>query len=448
MIERAEHGERSQRFRSAISDFIEDRKATKLNGKDDAEVAAKYEYATWLSEAARRVSQIQAVTHVLKATHPDARGTSLHVDPKRLPKHAEIGSHSLDENFADDVVGNAAALDVFKFLKIEVEDRPLLDWMQAKDPDLQAALAEDSATGEAWMQSFSSLVREEQQPASHPLAKQIYWLTGDDPTDDGQYHLLQPLFASSFTHVIDAEIRDARFGELNKLARQARRERKAHDIPYRDYRGLVVRKLGGTKPQNISQLNSERGGINYLLDSSPPNWGKERALNLRGNESALYAFRWFDEVEALLKKLQKLLKANPDPNLETRQKREAIERNLGQQLAEFGAAVRGSHPPGWTRDSNCRLPLCEQLWLDSERTELPVRTDEHEQDDIEFNKAYDLGNWPDEVAKRFGAWLNGRLRTADINTVGDSELQHWSRQAILDTQWPIPMQRQARGGAA
>ncbi|TVQ42384.1 MAG: type I-F CRISPR-associated protein Csy1, partial [Wenzhouxiangella sp.] len=353
-----------------------------------------------------------------------------------------------DENFADDVVGNAAALDVFKFLKIEVEDRPLLDWMQANDPDLQAALAEDSATGEAWMQSFSSLVREEQQPASHPLAKQIYWLTGDDPTDDGQYHLLQPLFASSFTHVIDAEIRDARFGELNKLARQARRERKAHDIPYRDYRGLVVRKLGGTKPQNISQLNSERGGINYLLDSSPPNWGKERALNLRGSESALYAFRWFDEVEALLKKLQKLLKANPDPNLETRQKREAIERNLGQQLAEFGAAVRGSHPPGWTRDSNCRLPLCEQLWLDSERTELPVRTDEHEQDDIEFNKAYDLGNWPDEVAKRFGAWLNERLRTAGINTVGDLELRHWSRQAILDTQWPIPIQRRASGGSA
>lgn len=448
MTEPTEHRKRSQRFRAAISGFIEDRKTAKLNGKDDSKIAARYEYATWLSDAARRVSQIQAVTHVLKATHPDARGTSLHADPQSLSGHAEIGSHSLGEDFTDDVVGNAAALDVFKFLKIEVDNRPLLEWMQTSDPDLQAALSDDSKTAENWMQAFASLVREEELPVSHSLAKQIYWLTGDDPTDDAQYRLLQPLFASSLTHAIHAEIQDARFGETNKLSRQARREGKAHDTPYRDYPGLVVRKLGGTKPQNISQLNSERGGINYLLDSSPPDWGNHRALNLRGRESAFSAFRWFGEVEGLLKALRVILKSDPAPNLKTRKRREAIEKSLGQQLAEFGAAVRGSHRPGWTRENECHLPMCEQLWLDSERTELQVRADEHEQEDIEFNQAYQLGHWPDEVAQRFGAWLNDWLRAVGINAVGDSELRRWSRQAILETQWPVPVQRRAQGGAA
>ncbi|WP_234420839.1 type I-F CRISPR-associated protein Csy1, partial [Xanthomonas fragariae] len=61
-------------------------------------------------------------------THPDARGSSLHVPPDSLPQHAEIGSHLLGAHYAQDVVGNAAALDVFKFLKIEVEGQGLLAW--------------------------------------------------------------------------------------------------------------------------------------------------------------------------------------------------------------------------------------------------------------------------------------------------------------------------------
>lgn len=444
----AEMTKRSRNFHATILEFIEARKEAKMKGKDDPEVAAKYAYSTWISEAARLATQLQVVTHVLKATHPDAKGTSLNVDPKNLTPHAEIGSHSLGEEFANDVAGNAAAMYVSSFLQIVVEGRTLLEWMQTRDPDLQRALSNDSETAQAWMQSFAGLIREEQQPSSHPLAKQIYWLTGDEPSDDSQYLLLQPLFASSLAHAVHAEIQDSRFGEANKLARQAYRQRKAHEKPYRDYPGLVVRKLGGTKPQNISQLNSERGGMNYLLDSSPPSWIGSRTLKLFGTESAFHAFRWFDNVNHLLKSLQELLKAHPNPNLETRQRRGAIEKRLGQQLARFGAAVRGSQSPGWTRDTKCRLPLCEQLWLDSERTELAIRADEHAEDDIEFNRAFDLGDWPDEVAQRFGAWLNDRLRTAGINTVGDSELRHWASQAIIETLWPIPVQRQARGGAA
>lgn len=451
---------RKKAFRTAIAGFIDVRREAKLKGKeDDADTASKYDYATWLADAARRVGQIQAVTHVLKATHPDARGSSLHITPSSLPQRTEVGSHLLGEDFADDVVGNAAALDVLKLLKIEVDDRRLLDWMQTDDADLAAALSDDAEQAREWMQTFASLVREEAQPTSHPMAKQLYWLAGDEPQDDAQYHLLQPMFSSSLAHAVHAEIQDARFGEPNKQARQARRDNKPAEAIYRDYRDLVARKLGGTKPQNISQLNSERGGVNYLLASlPPPAWKPREGVSLLKLDSVLHetrgAFFVFGEVRRLLHELATLLKASPGPTMETRKHRESIEQAIARELALFGAAIRGRYAAGWTRDADCRLPLCEQLWLDPERTELPLRDDpEHpywRDDDLTFNQAYEFGDWANEVATHFGLWLNGQLRKRSDKLValGEVEMRHFARQAILEVAWPIPLQRRATGAQA
>lgn len=452
--------DRGKAFRAAIVGFIEARREAKLKGKeDDAEAASKYDYATWLADAARRVGQIQAVTHVLKATHPDARGSSLHISPSNLPGHADIGSHLLGADYAQDVVGNAAALDVFKLLKLDVEGKRLLDWMQVGDADLQVALSDDAGQAQCWMQAFAALVREDTQPATHPMAKQLYWLAGDAPQDDNHYHLLQPMFSSSLAHAVHAEIQDARFGDGNKAARQAKRDNKPVDAMYRDYRGLVARKLGGTKPQNISQLNSERGGVNYLLASLPP-----PAWKPRGGASLLKLDSVFDEkrgalngfggMRELLRVLADFLKKNPEPTMDTRTRRETIEQAVGLELAMFGVAIRGSYAAGWTRDETCVLPLCEQLWLDPDRTELPERNDPeqpHWQElDRAFNEAYDRGDWADEVAGRFGRWLNQQLRNRSDTLValGEAEMRHFARHAIQDVAWPIPQQRRAKAGVA
>lgn len=452
--------DRGKAFRAAITDFIEARREAKLKGKDDdADTASKYNYAAWLADAARRVGQIQAVTHVLKATHPDARGSSLHVAPSSLPRHTEIGSHLLGEDYAEDVVGNAAALDVFKLLKLEVDGRRLLDWMQAGDTDLWAALSDDAEQARSWMKAFASLVREETQPSSHPMAKQLYWLAGEEPQDDTHYHLLQPMFSGSLAHAVHADIQDARFGEANKEARQARRDNKPAGAIYRDYRDLVARKLGGTKPQNISQLNIERGGVNYLLASlPPPAWKPGAVMNLLRLDSVLSErygeLNRFGEMRELLRTLTAFLKANPDPTMETRNHRETIELAIGQELAMFGVAVRGNYPAGWTRDEACQLPLCEQLWLDPDRFELPERNDpEHphwRENDLAFNQAYEHGDWADEVAGRFGLWLNGQLRKRSdkLALLSEAEMRHFARQAILDVAWPTPLQRRAKAGAA
>lgn len=438
--------ERSRQFRSAIVSFIDERRVNKLKTTKEGEqeqVAAKYEYVAWLADAARRAPQIQAVTHVLKATHPDARGYSLYAVANDLPSHEEVGSHLLGSRQVDDVVGNAAALDVYKFLKLEVEGQRLLDWLQSNDVDLLTALSDDTAVAQKLAEAFKGLVHKDEKPSSHQMAKQLYWCTTDEPVDDAGYHLLQPLFPSSFTQVVHEEMQDARFGEVNKKAREARRDKKPHAEAYRWYPDLAVRKLGGTKPQNISQLNSERGGLNYLLASLPPSWGKGQPKQFLSIDSALNRFRRYEGVGSLLSELLVLLKdEDARPVMETRLKRERIEKALGQSLAAFGVEARETFAPGWSRDESCRLPLYEQIWLDTKRVDLPIRED-HTGDDEAFVDAWEWKDWPDEVAHDFGNWLNDILRKAGL-PVGDAEHAHWAKQALVEVNWSTNLQRRAR----
>lgn len=422
---------RTHLFKSTITQFITERRDTKLNGKDDPTTAAKYQYATWLADAARRVTQIQAVTHVLKATHPDARGSSLFVEPRSLPARDEVGSHTLGDRFATDIVGNAAALDVYKFLKLQVEGRSLLDWLQQDDADLLSALAPEAEQARAWATAFKSLVRSGEPLVSHEKAKQLYWCVGSDATQNASFHLLQPLFPSSLVHAVHADINDARFGEANKLARQARRANQPHPGLYREYRDLVARKLGGTKPQNISQLNSERGGVNYLLASLPPTWKTLPSKPLLAMESAFHRFQHFEGVQRQLNALCNFIKEEPTATQPNRERRKHIERALSRALTAFGLYIRGQSTAGWTRDPQCLLPLCEQAWLDPGRADLEVR-EGYEDEDLAFRHAIAQQTWPDAVAKNYALWLNGLLLRKGF-AVSDTEHQQWARKAMEHT---------------
>lgn len=429
-------------FRQAITDFIDKRRDAKLNGSSEEkakEIVARYEYDVWLEDAAKRVSQIQVVTHITKATHPDAKGSSLYISPNSLFERQEVGTHVLGDSFSEDVVGNAAALDVYKFLKLEVEGRCLIEWFQVNNMDAINALHSDASVASRWAESFKGLIKPVENLSSHVMAKQIYWCVTDDPTDDSNFHLLQPLFSSSLAHSVHKEINDVRFGEDNKLARQARRKKQPHLTPYRVYPNVAVRKLGGSNKQNISQLNSERGGINYLLSSLPPKWKYDRRWNLLKEETALSHFFRQKETRDLMNDLTNLLRSDPNAVMKTRKKRESIEKKLGQSLAAFGAEVQATMEPGWTRNSACQLPLCEKVWLDQARTILPVR-DDYKEDDEEFLHVYEWRDWPDEIASLFGNWINMHLMKEGL-PVGDAEYEHWTKQAIVDAAWLTNVQR-------
>ncbi|WP_160320969.1 type I-F CRISPR-associated protein Csy1 [Pseudomonas sp. TTU2014-080ASC] len=432
----------------------------KWEGKTDSaaknkikEINDKYQLDLMIEKGAAGSSQIAIATHVAKATHPDLQvkeTTNLNINPSKLQQHPDIGSHLLNHSHSlADTTGNGAYVtatyELYLLLDATFDGKKFGEWLKENDQDAIDAFAHTAAEAQDAKELAANCVKlledKTSRLASDTKAKQLYWCISGEPADDNGYHLLQPMFASSLTHAVHQDINDARFGEANKLARQAKREGKPHDAPYHDYRDLVVRKLGGTKPQNISQLNSERGGVNYLLASAPPGWDQNRPRHLLFIDSALPRFARYEGVRELLDALVDLLKSNPPANDDTRKKRRAIEQALGESLAAYGASIHAGLEPGWSRDPNCRLPECEQLWLDPLRVELPAHP-QHAEADQAFVQAYEWKDWPDQVAHRFGNWLNDLLRSHDL-PVGDAEHAHWARQALIDVDWPAARQRRA-----
>ncbi len=410
---------RQTEIRSLLSTFLEERLQSKLEklGPDDPkrdELRQQFIPANWLEDAARRAGQIQAVTHSLKPVHPDAKGTNLYSPPSGLSAIELVGTHCLGDNFAGDVVGNAAALDVYKFLKLSLSGRSFLELACAGDVDLSAVLSDDPAKANDWIQAFASLTDPRGQLTSHTLAKQLYWLTGDDPHDDASYHLLSPLYASSLAHRVFEALQDDRFGETAKAAREARKANAFNDRPVREYPQLAIQQLGGTKPQNISQLNSERRGNNSLLASLPPVWRSVDLKPLLNTESMFPSFGRHKDVRDSLKALLDFLMADPKRNLEIRNTRAAMVDDLIDAFLQFTAELQ-TLEPGWSQTPQCRLSDTECRWLDPEGVA---------QTDVKLERAA-----PTDVAERISAafanWLNARLR--DPLPMGDPEFLEWRK---------------------
>lgn len=404
---------RSSAIRAVITDFLQQRFNTKVDKLTDddpkrTELQLQFVPATWLDDAARRVGQIQAVTHSLKPIHPDAKGSSLFCEPSSLANLAEVGSHSLGLAFDADVVGNAAALDVYKFLKLSYQGRSLLDLAIAGDDDYSSALSEDPATAQAWMAAFARLAEPRGKFSSHTLAKQIYWPVGDDRHDDAAYHLLAPLYPTSLIHRVYQALQEDRFSDAAKAAREARKSGALHERPVREYPNLAIQNLGGTKPQNISQLNSERRGDNCLLASLPPVWKSAEVKPLYGVDSLFKRFGWRREVRTLAGHLRRFLESDPTSNIRTRQRRDELVDALLEELMQFAAEL-GTLDPGWSADPQCDLSPAHRAWLDPDGSGAAV-------DDA-----------ADRVASDFANWLNAQLR--DPLPVGDPEFLYWRKLA-------------------
>lgn len=406
-------------IRQIIHAFIEARLHAKLDKlpQDDPDKRqqsiAGHQPLVWLKDAAhRRIGWIQLATHTLKPLHPDARGTNLHIsETPSYPSHL-VGTHSLSSNQReDDVVGNAAALDVYAFLKLSYEGKTLLQRILDAEPTMQEALSDDPAEAKALMQMFAEITQSKTAPASHTLAKQLYF-----PLLEGGYHLLAPLFPTTLVHFIHTTIREDRFGDPAKAAREARSKGEHWGHGYREYPNLAVQKFGGTKPQNISQLNSERYGENWLLPSLPPDW---HTLDFKPPMTVTSVFgRWLlkrQHISQLTKSLRNFLSKTAHNNLAIRQHRASLVADICDEVLVFAAELKALEP-GWTAQSDCKLDEAEALWLDQDRAK----------EDDEFRRKLLWGEWKSEVLTRFGHWLNANIET-ERTPMGDSEQTQWKK---------------------
>jgi CRISPR-associated protein Csy1 len=417
-------------LRGLVEGFIQERLQLKLDKikDDDTEAAAKrielqqaHAREVWLADAAKRVAQIQLASHTLKAIHPDARGTNLYVDTPVCTDAHLLGTHSLQAQRADDVVGNAAVLDVFKFLKLQHQGQSVLARLTQQDSATLSALSDDAAQATQWAQAFAAIVEGQSDAASHTLAKQLYF-----PLVEGGYHLLAPLFPTALVHGVHLRLQEDRFSDAAKAARTAKRSQQAHPHGFCDYPDMAVRNMGGSKPQNISQLNSERGGANHLLASVPPVWKDQ------GTQAPLRVNSVFDKrgvigrdrtVYFIAKALRPFLVSvvDVDNSKSIRNKRAELVQAIIDRVLDIATALQ-CLPAGWSADPACTLSWAQKQWLDVNALEAAQEAHTQSQDDT--LAAPQATEWRERVAEDFARWLNAIIST-DKTPMGQVEFLEW-----------------------
>jgi CRISPR-associated protein Csy1 len=209
------------------------------------------------------------------------------------------------------------------------------------------------------------------------------------------------------------EIKEHRFGDVAKTARESKRHNEYSDVEVHEYRNLAIQKLGGTKPQNISQLNSERRGENYLLASLPPIWKRRDVSAPFGATTIFKRFGRRRDVFLLIRDLKKFLESKPPVTTATREQRDYLLNRIKDYLYQYVGELHELEP-GWSANKHCELSDDEKLWLD------PLRATS----DADFAAAWHRGQWIDEIKARFASWLNHAL--GGQLPFGDVEHTFWS----------------------
>lgn len=375
------------------------------------EIDQKHDVRTWLTNAASRAGQISLVTHALKYTHSDAKGSSI-FSAEAVEDAKTLSTATLAQP-AIDVVGNAAVLDVAGLLQTEHEGDSLVAALQRGDHRALEKLAENPEQLAQWLAGFQQVFTD-RQPSSHKLAKQIYF-----PIANGEYHLLSPLYSSSLAQALHQRINAVRFGEEAKAIRQAQKANQWHDQLSISYPNLAVQNRGGSNKQNISSLNVTRNGRSYLLSCAPPQWNSVEKPPQQ-NDSI---FRPRGEVDyhtrATLAQMQRFLLSvkEVENNRDIRQQRLRYLDQLIDQLFFYVASVQNL-PSGWSAESE--LKRAQQLWLDPYRAET----------DTVFRREREAGDWQKAVAYDFGRWLNRRLKHEEL-IFGEVERREWSTAALF-----------------
>ena len=223
----------------------------------------KFSLQEWLPDAAKRVAQLSMVSHPSKFSHPSAKTSSVIAQAKYKADGYWRSGHV---DYPLDVFGNAAAMDVFKFLSLDLtEQHTVLDGFEQKDTQLRKKLEQASLDFETLRQAFLVIKNGDHSNKTDHLIKQVYF-----PIKDADYHLLSVLTPSGLITKLKQAIDAARFSDATKNAKENRKKNEHDEQGYADIYELTVTAYGGTQPQNVSVLNSQNAGRAYLLPSYPP----------------------------------------------------------------------------------------------------------------------------------------------------------------------------------
>ncbi len=368
--------------------------------------------------------QLKFGTHISKGIHPDAKGDNVNFIPKQQRPNTLVGTHSL-ANPALDANGNAAALPLASFFDFDVaEGVKVRDLILADNEQFIASLSDDKETASDYHARFKQVLQSTMEnPTTHERNKQMLWVTNDDTAnhlDELQYINIIPLYPSALSYEVYLKINQLRYSDENKKALENRFKPNAKHTPYVSMKDLATVQLGGSKPQNISQLMSRQGGRNYLLPSLPPKIAQSREFALSKFaqnffHSKTLKYHIHDDFEYVIQVVK-----DARNNLDVRDKRkDAIDRMLHTIFAI--AHTLQDKPAGWSKDY--ALSLSQKVWLDPYRADLDGEE--------EFAQYKSQNEWQKEILEDFASWFNNELREQFKNLkydIADAEFIEWKRE--------------------
>ncbi len=245
----------------------------------------------WLSSASRRAGQMSISTHPCTFSHPSARRNK-NGDVTPLIADVALANDGLlrsgNVEVQSDALGNAAALDVYKFLNLVMSDgKKLIEHIEAESKFAKSLLKIKSSEYKHLRDGFLEMVSSSKVLVTSGKIKQVYFPVESD------YHQLSILSNSGIIYHLKKRIDTMRFGDEVKEAREKRKKEEFSELGYSEIYDLTTIGYGGTKPQNISVLNSQNGGKAYQLRSMPPVL-KRREIHFPKRNFFQDSLRWWE----------------------------------------------------------------------------------------------------------------------------------------------------------
>lgn len=369
-------------------DFL--KKKIKVNSSDadkldfNNQASIKFSLKNWLIDSSNRASQLSLTTHPAKFSHPDAKINAIIANCNKANDGLlRSGNMQIDL----DVVGNAACLDVDKFLHIKLDDNlTILQNLEQNTDYIKQQFANDNF--DDIRNNFLKIKKSEAISKSSDKLKQIYFPIAND------YHLLSLLTPSAILYKLKQRINDnlQPFSTKNKQTKkdieEAVKNEKEFTGVLENIWDLTAIGYGGTKPQNISVLNNKNRGVAYLLPSAPPILKKRKTQPPKKDffKTNIYLGDWLKEDFNFLNKT-----LSGRNNIKIRDKRDEIIINIMSQIKTEINKVRAISD-GWSNsDTYNQLPKWQKILLDD--IYLEIRDDKEQNHDFLDNTHLEFSKW-------------------------------------------------------
>lgn len=397
----------------AITDFLDNKKADflkkkiKENTSEDEKIEFKqqaddkFHLKSWLLDASNRATQLSITSHPAKFVHPNAKTSSIIANCSQA-NDGLLRSGNVEVNL--DVFGNAAALDVEKFLRINLADgKTILQHLESNTDFIQTQFDIKDINFNSVKDNFLKIKISDLDQTSDKL-KQVYFPVNND------YHLLSILMPSGIIYKLKQKINAIRFSDENKKMREALSKQTPVKGKIEDIKNLTALGYGGTKPQNISTLNNQNGGVSFLLSSMPPQL--QRRKTQPPKTDFFNNCLWDNLFKEDFKDFHQVLVWQKN-NKPIKIKRDNIVLNSITKVQRLIDNIRNTGI-GWSEsDIYAELADWQKIWLDNKNQDI--------RDDDKHNQ-----NYLKQAQSGFSNWFIGHYQ-ASINeskTLGTDDIDH------------------------